>query len=76
MHVEERHRNEGHGIGAEAIEARHRSRGRGEVALEERHLLRAARRPARVQEERNVVGTRLVERGLGVGADERRRTII
>ena len=57
--VEERHRAEGDVVGRRARRsAGDRARRSSQVAVQERHLLRAARRAARVQEQRDVVRAR------------------
>ena len=56
VHVEERHRDAGDVVWAEPVVRDHRASRRDEVALEERHLLRPARRSARVQQEGDVLG--------------------
>jgi hypothetical protein len=67
--VEERHCAQGDVIAREGVEVCDSSRAREDVAVEERYLLRPARRAARMQHERNVVRHGSVERGRGSGRE-------
>ena len=73
MHVEERHRAVRDVVGAEPVEGGDRPRGGRQVALEQRHLLRAARRAARVQQQRDVVRLGRLERRARPRSLPRRR---
>src|SRR5581483_7152188 len=59
----------GHVVRGEPVEGGDRARARREVALEERHLLRAARRPARMEDERDVAGIGRLEPGRRPGGE-------
>ncbi len=66
VHVEERHRHIGHVARSERVMGGDRSRRGDQVPLQQRHLLGPARRAARVQEQRGVVGDARLERLLAL----------